>query len=117
MLMKTIDGNRIHLGIAEKLYTCVVGISMFFSAFVVALAVQWKLALITMSIVPGMVLSCGACIGAIVPIETELVSSACICASPCLKYILLGTTLLTGRDDSPGCSGLGQNHSCLRRPG
>lgn len=61
----------------EKLYTAVVGISMFFAAFVVALAVQWKLALITMSIVPGMLLSLGACMGVIVPIETKLVSFPC----------------------------------------
>lgn len=60
------------------------GISMFFSAFVVALAVQWKLALITMSIVPGMLLTVGACMSVIIPIETELVSSACTCASTCL---------------------------------
>lgn len=47
---------------------------MFFSAFVVALVVQWKLALITMSIVPGIILACGACVGAIIPIEAKLVS-------------------------------------------
>ncbi|KAI7325846.1 putative ABC transporter [Hortaea werneckii] len=68
----TTNGNRIHLGISEKLYTCAIGISMFFSAFVVALVVQWKLALITMSIVPGIILACGACVGAIIPIEAKL---------------------------------------------
>ena len=68
------DGNRINQGIAEKLYTCVLGISLFFSAFIVALAVQWKLALITMSIVPTMFLAVGGCIGAVVPIEAEIVS-------------------------------------------
>ena len=70
----TTNGNGIHPGIAEKLYPYVVGISMFFTAFVVALAVQWKLALITMSIASGMILSCGACVGAIIPIENELIS-------------------------------------------
>lgn len=73
------DGNRINQGIAEKLYTCVMGISLFFSAFVVALAVQWKLALITMTIVPGMILSVGSCIGLVTPVENELVSSVCVC--------------------------------------
>ncbi|KAK3638408.1 hypothetical protein LTR56_013048 [Elasticomyces elasticus] len=68
----TTNGNRINQGIAEKLYTCFVGISLFFSAFIVALAVQWKLALITMSIVPGMILSVGSCIGLVTPIENEL---------------------------------------------
>lgn len=35
---------------------------MFFSAFVVALAVQWKLALITMSVIPAMFLITSICI-------------------------------------------------------
>lgn len=70
------DGNRISQGIAEKLFTCVMGISLFFSAFIVALAVQWKLALITMSIVPGMILAVGTCIAIFTPIENELVSSS-----------------------------------------
>ncbi|EMC96619.1 hypothetical protein BAUCODRAFT_148201 [Baudoinia panamericana UAMH 10762] len=69
----TTNGNRINQGIAEKLYTCVVGLSLFFSAFIVALAVQWKLALITMSIVPGMMLAVGSCIGVVTPIENEIV--------------------------------------------
>lgn len=71
-----LDGNRINQGIAEKLYTCVMGMSLFFSAYIVALAVQWKLALITMSIVPAMILAVGSCIGIVAPIEAELVSSS-----------------------------------------
>lgn len=70
------DGNRISQGIAEKLFTCVMGISLFFSAFIVALGVQWKLALITMSIIPGMILTVGTCIAIFTPIENELVSSS-----------------------------------------
>jgi ATP-binding cassette, subfamily B (MDR/TAP), member 1 len=73
------DGNQINSGIAEKLYTAVVGISMFFTAFIVALAVQWKLALITMSIVPGMLLSVGASMAVIIPVETEQVSLPHVC--------------------------------------
>ena len=69
------DGNRISQGIAEKLFTCVMGISLFFSAFIVALAVQWKLALITMSIVPGMILAVGTCVAVFTPVENEIVSS------------------------------------------
>jgi ATP-binding cassette, subfamily B (MDR/TAP), member 1 len=65
------------MGMAEKLYTAVVGISMFFSAFIVALVVQWKLALITMSIVPAMLIAVGGCMGVIIPIETKLVSRLC----------------------------------------
>lgn len=47
----TTNGNRINQGIAEKLAAMVQGIALFFSSFIVALAVQWKLALIVMSIV------------------------------------------------------------------
>ena len=70
------DGNRINQGVAEKLYTAVMGMSLFFSAYIVALAVQWKLALITMSIVPGMILAVGSCIGIATPIDAEIVSSS-----------------------------------------
>jgi ATP-binding cassette subfamily B (MDR/TAP) protein 1 len=38
------------------------GTSMFFSAFIVALAVQWKLALIVMSIVPAILIVTSVCI-------------------------------------------------------
>ncbi|KAF2818656.1 putative ABC transporter [Ophiobolus disseminans] len=68
----TTNGNRINQGIAEKLYTGVQGLSLFFSAFIVALAVQWKLALITMSIVPAMVVVIGACVSLDAPIEARI---------------------------------------------
>lgn len=51
------------------------GISLFFSAYIVALAVQWKLALITMNIVPAMVLVVGGCVRLDAPIEARIVSS------------------------------------------
>jgi ATP-binding cassette, subfamily B (MDR/TAP), member 1 len=70
------------MGMAEKLYTAVVGMSMFFSAFVVALVVQWKLALITMSIVPAMLIAVGGCMSVIIPIETKLVSDSHTCEVP-----------------------------------
>lgn len=69
-----LDGNRINQGIAEKLLTCVTGISLFFSAYVVALAVQWKLALITMSVIPAIILVVGTCIGIDAPVEARIVS-------------------------------------------
>ncbi|KAK4899581.1 hypothetical protein LTR28_001513 [Elasticomyces elasticus] len=59
----TTNGNRISQGIAEKLAFVVQALSMFSSAFIVALAVQWKLSLITLSIVPVIFLVTGACIG------------------------------------------------------
>ncbi|CAN9286882.1 unnamed protein product [Alternaria alternata] len=68
----TTNGNRINQGIAEKLFTCVQGISLFFSGFIVALAVQWKLALIVMSIIPAIFLITGVCIGLDAPIEARV---------------------------------------------
>ncbi|RVD87317.1 uncharacterized protein DFL_001559 [Arthrobotrys flagrans] len=58
----TTNGNRINSGIAEKLILVVQSVSLFFSAFIVALSAQWKLALITMSIIPVIVIVMGACI-------------------------------------------------------
>ncbi|PLB50306.1 putative ABC transporter [Aspergillus steynii IBT 23096] len=52
----TTNGIRINQGIAEKLAILVQAISMFFSAFIVALVVQWKLALITACIIPAIVI-------------------------------------------------------------
>ena len=46
---------------------------MFFSAFIVALAVQWKLSLITLSIVPTIFLVTGACISIDAPQEAKIV--------------------------------------------
>ncbi|KAI5198584.1 putative ABC transporter [Aureobasidium subglaciale] len=68
----TTNGHRINQGIAEKLFSLVMGISLFFSSYVVALAVQWKLALITMSIVPAIVLIVGGCISLDAPIEARI---------------------------------------------
>ncbi|KAK5208744.1 hypothetical protein LTR41_005973 [Exophiala xenobiotica] len=58
----TTNGNRIQSGIAEKLVFTIQALSMFFAAFVVALTAQWKLALITMSVIPGIFLVTGICI-------------------------------------------------------
>lgn len=56
------NGNRINQGIAEKLAAVFQGLALFFSAFIVALAVQWKLALITMSIIPAILLVTVVCV-------------------------------------------------------
>ena len=58
----TTNGNRIQLGIAEKLSLSISALSMFFSSFIVALSVQWKLSLITMSIIPVLLIVTGVCI-------------------------------------------------------
>jgi ATP-binding cassette subfamily B (MDR/TAP) protein 1 len=68
----TTNGNRINQGVAEKLHTCVQGMSLFFSGFIVALAVQWKLALIVMSIIPAIFLITGTCISLDAPIEARV---------------------------------------------
>lgn len=84
------DGNRISQGIAEKLGAIVQGLSLFFSAFIVALAVQWKLALITMSIIPAIVVITGACIAIDAPIEdriTRTYSRAAVLAQEAISSI------------------------------
>jgi len=68
----TTNGHRINQGIAEKLFSLVMGISLFFSSYIVALAVQWKLALITMSIVPAIILIVGGVISLDAPIEARI---------------------------------------------
>ncbi|EAU32520.1 hypothetical protein ATEG_07136 [Aspergillus terreus NIH2624] len=59
----TTNANRINTGIGEKLTLIIQGIAMFFSAFVVALVVQWKLALITISVIPLILVITGICMG------------------------------------------------------
>ncbi|KAF3928401.1 hypothetical protein AA313_de0203150 [Arthrobotrys entomopaga] len=58
----TTNGNRINSGIAEKLVLVVQSISMFASAFIVAIVAQWKLALITMTVVPVIVIIVSICV-------------------------------------------------------
>ncbi|KAI5463945.1 P-loop containing nucleoside triphosphate hydrolase protein [Mariannaea sp. PMI_226] len=48
----TTNANLINHGISEKLGLIVVGLSTFFTAFIVAFCVQWKLTLIVICIVP-----------------------------------------------------------------
>ncbi|KAL9638683.1 MAG: hypothetical protein Q9164_001391 [Protoblastenia rupestris] len=69
----TTNGNRVSQGIAEKLAFVVQALSTFFSAFIVALAVQWKLSLITLSIVPVIFLVTATCIAIDAPQEARIV--------------------------------------------
>ena len=69
----TTNGNRINQGIAEKLAFAVQALSLFFSSFIIAISVQWKLALITMSIVPVIFIVTGACIAIDAPQEARIV--------------------------------------------
>ncbi|KAL4807614.1 P-loop containing nucleoside triphosphate hydrolase protein [Aspergillus unguis] len=66
------NATRINQGIAEKLVLIVQGLSMFFASFVVAIAVQWKLALITLSVVPAMFVAIGICLAIDAPNEAKI---------------------------------------------
>ncbi|KAL2819147.1 P-loop containing nucleoside triphosphate hydrolase protein [Aspergillus granulosus] len=66
------NATRINQGIAEKLVLIVQGLSMFFASFIVAISVQWKLALITMSVIPAMFIAIGICIAIDAPIEASI---------------------------------------------
>lgn len=86
----TTNGNRIQTGIAEKLVFTIQALAMFFASFVVALAAQWKLALITMSIVPAIFLITGVCIAIDAPQEariTRIYSRAAVLAEEVLSSI------------------------------
>ena len=107
-LQGLLDGNRINQGIAEKLFTCVQGISLFFSAYIVALAVQWKLALITMSIVPAIVLTVGFCLSVDAPVEARIVSCIASVVRQCVpdNPSYAGTNLLSRSSPYSGCNKL-----------
>lgn len=66
------NGNLVNQGIGEKLGIFVQGIATFVAAFIVAFAVQWKLTLITLSIVPAIVLITGVCIGMATTVEGKV---------------------------------------------
>ncbi|KAL4944172.1 hypothetical protein BDV06DRAFT_188011 [Aspergillus oleicola] len=66
------NATRINQGIAEKLVLIVQGLSMFFSAFIVAIAAQWKLALITLSVVPAMFVVLGIFIALDASVEMNI---------------------------------------------
>lgn len=69
----TTNVTRINQGIAEKLSLLIQGLAMFFSAFIVAIAVQWKLALITLSIVILFFVILGIGMSVDAPIEAKVV--------------------------------------------
>lgn len=76
-----LDGNRVNQGIAEKLYTLAQGLSLLISSYAVALSVQWKLALITMTIMPATFVIYGTVIAYDIPIESRIVSVHIRCPS------------------------------------
>lgn len=68
------NGNLVSMGIGEKLGLFFQGLATFIAAFAVAFAVQWKLTLITLSIVPTIIIVVSICIGFATKIENESLS-------------------------------------------
>jgi ABC-type multidrug transport system fused ATPase/permease subunit len=68
----TTNGNTINNGISDKLSSAFVSLSTFFTAFIVAFAVQWKLTLITIGIVPVILLANTLCFAFDGPIEVRV---------------------------------------------
>lgn len=68
----TTNGNKINSGISEKLTILMSALSQFSTAFIVALAVQWKLALITMTVIPAILVINFTCISIDAPIEARI---------------------------------------------
>jgi ATP-binding cassette subfamily B (MDR/TAP) protein 1 len=58
----TTNCNLVNTGISEKLGLGIQGTSTFFAAFIIAFAVQWKLTLITLAIVPTIMIIIGICV-------------------------------------------------------
>lgn len=71
----TTNVTRINQGIAEKLSLLIQGLAMFVSSFVVAIAVQWKLALITLTVVPLFFFIIGVGMTLDAPIEAKVQGS------------------------------------------
>ncbi|KAK3372106.1 P-loop containing nucleoside triphosphate hydrolase protein [Podospora didyma] len=70
----TTNGNLVNQGISEKLGLAVQAISTFVAAFVVAFAVQWKLTLITLGIVPAIIIVTAICMVIDTKQENEIMS-------------------------------------------
>ncbi len=68
----TTNGNSVTNGISEKLSIFVQSCATFVAAFVVAFAVQWKLTLITICVVPAIIVVTGVCMGIDVKNEDKL---------------------------------------------
>ncbi|KAF2450390.1 multidrug resistance protein 1 [Karstenula rhodostoma CBS 690.94] len=68
----TTSSNNVNNGISEKLTLTIQGLSTFITAFIIAFAVQWKLTLITISIIPTIVVTVGVCLGFMTRWEDEM---------------------------------------------
>lgn len=70
----TTNGNLINQGISERLGLTVQACSAFISAFVVALAVQWKLTLIIIAVVPANLAVTFVCVALDVALENGIMA-------------------------------------------
>ncbi|KAF9729172.1 hypothetical protein PMIN06_000077 [Paraphaeosphaeria minitans] len=68
----TTSTSNINSGISEKLTLTIQGLSTFVTAFIIAFAVQWKLTLITISIIPTIIFAVGVCLGFMTKWENEM---------------------------------------------
>ncbi|RYP20120.1 hypothetical protein DL765_002962 [Monosporascus sp. GIB2] len=68
----TTNGNLVTNGISEKLSIFIQSCSTFVAAFIVAFAVQWKLTLITICVVPTIIIVTGVCMAIEVKNENKL---------------------------------------------
>lgn len=84
------NGNKINSGIAEKLSMFFQALATFIAAFVVALAIQWRLTLITMSIIPATFLFVSICVPLDAIVESRIVkiySAAAILAEEAFSSV------------------------------
>ena len=70
----TTNVNLVNTGISEKLGLTIQATASFFASFVVAFAVQWKLTLITLGIVPAILIITGICMGYDAGYETQIMA-------------------------------------------
>lgn len=68
-------GNLVNQGMSEKFGLTVQATATFFAAFVVAFAVQWRLTLITLCIVPTILIMITICVTIDMRIENKLIKT------------------------------------------
>jgi ATP-binding cassette subfamily B (MDR/TAP) protein 1 len=76
----TTTSDRINHGIGEKLAIVIQSLSTFFSAFIIALTIQWKLALITISVIPLIIVIVGGGVNIDLRFESRIVQLYSIAA-------------------------------------
>ncbi len=71
-MQATSNGSLILTGVGEKLGLTIQSLAAFFTAFILAFATQWKLTLITSSIVPALFLAMGIISTLEAALETQI---------------------------------------------